>query len=324
MGTLYVMEPETLLSKDGGVLKVSKPRTREVLLERPLIHVSEVVILGNTTITPLALYSLIDQGSSVHYLTRGGRYFGQFVPLENRNVPLRIKQYEAYLHPDRKHCIAQSFVQGKIQNACTFARRHGADIKELQNLKNQIQYVTDTEALRGLEGNAARIYFSLIRERFPEGFNFENRNKRPPRDEVNSLLSLAYTFLAKEAQNALRIAGLDPYIGYLHEAKYGKPALALDLMEEFRSIIADSVVLTLLNRNMIDHEHFHQPEGFPSLTDDGFKQFLRGWEDRMGHKTKHPLLGQNLDYRQTLVAQARILGKHLMGELETYLPFTVR
>ncbi len=324
MGTLYVLEPDVYISKDGGVLRVARRAGREVLLERPLAHVSDVVILGRATMTSSAIQACTQQGTAIHYLTRTGSYIAQLAPIENKNVPMRIKQYEAYLNNPWKHQLARRFVEGKVSNAIVFARRGGAEVKDLLALLKDIQRCEDTDSLRGFEGNAARLYFALIKDKFPEHFAPESRTKRPPRDPANSLLSLAYTFLAKECQAALRIAGLDPYVGYLHEAKYGRPALALDLMEEFRAILADSVTLSLFNRAMVTEEMFEDSQGYPTLTDDGFKQFLRAWEDRLSQQVTHPYLKQKFDYRQVMLAQARILGKHLMGELPEYLPFSVR
>lgn len=324
MGTLYVLEPDVYVSRDGGVLRVSKRAGRDVLLERPLAHVSDVVILGRATITSAAVQACTEQGTAIHYLTRTGRYLAQTAPIENKNVPLRIQQYQAYLEPEWKHALARRFVEGKLSNALVFARRGGADVTELARLIKTAATCQSTESLRGTEGNAARLYFSLLRNKFPADFVPEARSKRPPRDPANSLLSLAYTFLAKECQAAVRIAGLDPYIGYLHESKYGRPALALDLMEEFRAILADSVTLALFNRGMIGEDMFVYDKGYPTLSDLGFKQFLRAWEERLGQTVTHPHLKQKLDYRQIMLAQARLLGKHLMGELPEYLPFAVR
>lgn len=324
MGTLYVLEPDVYISRDGGCLKVSRRAGRDQLLSRPLAQVSEVVVMGGAVVTPAALYACVEQGTAIHYLSRGGSYLAQFAPVENKNVPVRLRQYEAHLDPDHKHQLARRFVLGKLHNASVYAKRSGADVRNLQDIAKEVERCDDTEVLRGLEGNAARHYFALIKDRFPPDFAPDSRSKRPPRDPANSLLSLAYTFLAKEAQNAIRIAGLDPYIGYLHEAKYGKPALALDIMEEFRAILADSVVLTLFNKKMITAEMFETSRGYPTLTDDGFKQFLRAWEDRLNQKVRHPVLSQQLSYRQIIVAQVRLLGKHLMRELADYPFFTVR
>lgn len=324
MGTLYVLENDVYISKSGGVLRVSRRAGREKLLERPLAHVTEVVVFGNAVITPEAIFSCTEQGTGIHYLSKTGTYKAYISPLENKNVPIRIKQYQTYLDPKQKHELAKRIVQGKLNNAMVFAKRGGADTAKIKALLSPIERTNSTESLRGLEGNAAKNYFALIRDRFPDDFRPESRSKRPPRDKANSLLSLAYTFLAKECLSAARIAGLDPYIGFLHEAKYGRPALALDLMEEFRSIVADSVVLALFNRNMITAEMFENDKGFPSLNDEGFKQFLRAWEDRLNQKVRHPYLKQKLNYRQVILAQARIMGKKLMSEIPEYLPFTVR
>jgi CRISP-associated protein Cas1 len=324
MGTLYILENDAYVSKDGGVIRVSKRAGREVLLERPLAHVSDVVILGNAVITPALIYACTEQGTSIHYLTRGGTYFAHIAPIENKNAPIRVKQYQAYLSAEWKHKLARRFVEGKVHNATVFAKRGDADVTSLVGLTKDIERCENTESLRGLEGNAAKIYFSLLKDKFPKDFAPESRSKRPPRDPANSVLSLAYTFLAKECQTAARIAGLDPYIGYLHEVKYGRPALALDLMEEFRSILADSVTLTLFNKDMLSKDMFEETQGYPTLTDEGFKQFFRAWEERLNQQATHPYLKQKLDYRQIMVAQARLLGKHLMGELPEYLPFTVR
>ncbi len=324
MGTLYVLEKDVYISKDGGVIKVSRRAGREKILERPLAHVTDVVILGDAVITPSAIYACTEQGTSIHYLSKTGTYKACISPIENKNVPVRVKQYESYLNNEKKHALAKRFVQGKLHNAIVFAKRGGADTKQLSALTGPIERCTETESLRGLEGNAAKLYFALIKNRFPSDFAPDSRSKRPPRDPANSLLSLSYTFLAKECQAAVRIAGLDPYIGFLHEVKYGRPALALDLMEEFRSILADSVVLSLFNKNMITQEMFEKTKGYPTLTDEGFKQFLRAWEERLNQKVTHPYLKQKLDYRQIMVAQARILGKQLMAEIDEYLPFSVR
>lgn len=324
MGTVYVFEPDVYISLDGGELKVSRRAGREVLKRKPLEQLSCLVVFGHATVTSSALYALMERQVGVHYITAGGTYFAQTLPSENKNVPLRLKQFAYYSDAAKKHSLAQRLVLGKIRNASVFAKRGGADVSDLSSSMHDVQRCQDTEVLRGLEGNAARCYYALIRPRFPEGFAFESRNKRPPRDPVNSLLSLAYTFLAKEVETAIRIAGLDPYIGYLHEIKYGKPALALDLMEEFRAIMADSVVLSLFNKDMINADMFDASQGFPKLTEEGFKQFLRAWEERLSQRVTHPLLKQKLDYRRILLEQARILGKHFMGELEEYIPFAVR
>lgn len=329
MGTVYVFQPDVMVNIDGGVLRVrpqdaAKSSQKDVLLQRPIAQVSELVLFGEALLTPAALSTLLEQGASVHYLTRGGRHYAHIVPTENKNAPLRVQQYAAHLDPARKLDIARQMVLGKVQNSVTILKRRNADTAPIQPFLDKIKTSEDLESLRGLEGMVARHYFAALGASFPLDFAFEKRSRRPPRDCPNSLLSLAYTFLNKEAQTALRIAGLDPSVGYLHEVNYGRPALALDLIEEFRAPLADSVVLTLLNKDMISLESFEYSRGYPTLNEDGFKQFLRAWEDRLSQKVRHPQLGHKLDYRNVLLAQARILGKHLMGELKHYTPFLVR
>lgn len=322
MGVLYILQSDVMVAKKGGTLQVK--RQKEVLIERPLAHVTEVVILGNATVSAALVRSCMEQQTPIHYLSHNATYLAQIAPIENKNVLVRLKQYASHFNVEQKHQLARRFVEGKLNNAIVFARRAGADVSELLRLAPKISSCEDSEVLRGLEGNAAKQYFSLIKHKFPAEFAMEGRNKRPPRDPANSLLSLAYTFLAKECQNACRIAGLDPYVGFLHEAVYGRPALALDLMEEFRAILADSVVLTLFNKGMISLDMFDNSEGYPKLNDEGFKQFLRAWEKRLYQEVKHPYLQQKLNYRQIMVAQARLLGKFFMADIDEYPPFSVR
>ena len=194
MGTLYVLEPDVYLSKDGGVLKVT--RKRETLLERPLAHVSDVVILGRATVSAGAVQACAEQGTAIHYLSRGGKYLAQIAPVENKNVPVRIKQYEAYLDPQRKHTLARRFVEGKVHNAVVFARRGGADVAELNALVKPIERCQETESLRGLEGNAARLYFSLLKAKFPAAFAPDARSKTPPaRPGEQPLVSCLHLFV---------------------------------------------------------------------------------------------------------------------------------
>jgi CRISPR-associated protein Cas1 len=187
-----------------------------------------------------------------------------------------------------------------------------------------VELAVDLESLRGIEGQAADIYFSDLASLLPDGFTFTERSKRPPRDPTNSLLSLAYTLLSKEVHSAVEIAGLDPYVGYLHAVHYGRPSLALDLMEEFRSIVADSVVLSLINNRRLTPEDFDSEEGFPRLRKESWPQFLRAWELRLNERVRHPLLGRSYPYREILLCQARILVKSLLGDIDRYVPFTVR
>ncbi len=325
VGVVYVLESEAYLSKEGGTLKVTRRAGREVLLQKPLIAVEEIVILGNAVVTPALLKHCAQEGIGIHYLSLTGTYYAGLTRTPAKNAPARVAQFKAYLEPKRKLALARRFVLGKLRNGLVLLRRNGAPGWEaLRGALAEAEGAQDEDALRGVEGLAADAYFLAFASLLPEGFQFTERSRRPPRDPANSLLSLAYTLLAKECEAALHIAGLDPYVGFLHEIRYGRASLALDLMEEFRSILADSVVLTLLNNRRLTLEDFDDTEGYPRLRKEAWPKFLRAWEERLAERVRHPLLGKSLSYRKILLAQSRILVKHLLGELPQYEPFTVR
>jgi CRISPR-associated protein Cas1 len=325
MGIVYVLENEAYLSKEGGTLKVARRAGREVLLQKPLIAVEEIVILGNAVVTPALLKYCAQEAIGIHYLSPTGAYYAGLTRTPAKNVPARVAQFRVHLDPQGKLALARRFVLGKIKNGLVFLRRNGAEgWKGLKEALLEAERAPDEEALRGVEGRATELYFRAFAGMLPEGFAFTERSRRPPRDPANSLLSLAYTLLAKECESALLVAGLDPYVGYLHEVRYGRPSLALDLMEEFRSVLADSVVLSLFNNRRVTLEDFDDSEGFPRLRKEAWSKFLRAWEERLNERVQHPLLRKRLAYREILLAQARILVKHLLGELPRYEPFAVR
>jgi CRISP-associated protein Cas1 len=325
MGVIYVLEQDVYLSKDGGTLKIARAQGRELLLQKPLAAIEEIVILGNAVVTPALLKHCALDGIGLHYVSSMGTYYAGLSRTPAKNAPLRVEQFRAHFDPACKLELAKRFVQGKLRNSLVLLRRNGAEGWEQIKLSlPAVERVSGEDTLRGVEGNAAEVYFKGYASLLPEGFRFCERTRRPPRDPANSLLSLAYTLLVKEAESALQIAGLDPYVGYLHEIRYGRPSLALDLAEEFRSILADSVVLSLLNNRRITLENFDDTDGYPRLRKEAWPAFLRAWEGRMSERVRHPLLGKSLSYRQTLLAQARVLGKYLMAELKQYEPFTVR
>lgn len=261
---------------------MSRRAGREVLLQKPLIAVEEIVILGNAVVTPALLKHCAQEGVGIHYLSPTGTYYAGLTRTPSKNAPARVAQFKAYLEPTWKLALAQRFVLGKIRNGLVFLRRNGAEGWErLKEALLEAERAQDEEALRGAEGRAADLYFRAFAELLPEEFAFGERSRRPPRDPANSLLSLAYTLLAKECESALLVAGLDPYVGYLHEVRYGRPSLALDLMEEFRSVLADSVVLSLLNNRRVTSRTLTTAKVSPS-TERGVAQVLKG----LGRATK--------------------------------------
>jgi CRISP-associated protein Cas1 len=327
MGVVYVLE-DGLLAKEDGSLTITvwdkDLGKRKTLLQKPLVNVEEIILVGNTQVTSGLVAHCAEAGIGLHYLGFNGRYLAGLGRTPAKNAAVRVAQFAVHLDPQRKLALAKRFVRGKIRNGLTLLRRNGAAWEALKPALASLETASDLDMLRGVEGNAASDYFRALATLLPEGFQFGERSRRPPRDPANSLLSLAYTFLARECEGALLTAGLDPYVGYLHEIHYGRASLALDLMEEFRSILADSVVMSLLNNRRLTLEDFDTSEGYPRLRKEGWPKFIRGWEERLSERIKHPMLGKSYSYRQILLCQARILIKYLLDELPQYEPLVVR
>ncbi|MFO3797092.1 MAG: CRISPR-associated endonuclease Cas1, partial [Anaerolineales bacterium] len=313
MTVLYVTEPYSTIKKDGETLVIhvpadeaSKRSAKKVSV--PLIKVEEVVIVGDSTLTPQAMAALLDQGVVISFLSPYGQFRGRIEPGERKNSPLRLAQVRVHDDPQRSFRLAKQFVLGKLHNARTLllrANRRAEDAEiasaaaSLREIEDQVEGLESDGAppeargkpqagsalgsLQGLEGAAAARYFSIFGHllRTDTGLSFDARSRRPPRDPINALLSFGYTLLLHQAIAALQVAGLDPYIGFLHSTQYSKPALALDLMEEFRPIIADSVVLTLINNRVLGREDFIEEFGAWRLKDEARRTFLQKFEERM-------------------------------------------
>ncbi len=356
MTTLYITEPYCVVKKDGDTLvihvpadeKAHKPARKVVT---PLVKVDELVILGDSTLTPQALAALLDQKTVISFLTAFGQFRGRVVPAETRNSLLRLAQVRAHDDPRRMFALARRFVLGKVHNARTLLLRTNrrvegdevaAAAESLREIGKQVEGLESDGAppaepgkpqagtawgsLQGLEGAAAARYFSAFGRllRADTGLTFDTRSRRPPRDPVNALLSYGYTLLLHQAMAALQVTGLDPYIGFLHSTQYSKPALALDLMEEFRAPIVDSVVLTLVNNRILTRDDFVEEFGAWRLKDGPRRTFLQKFEERMNDTIRHPEFTYAVTYRRCIEVQARLLAKVLMGELKEYQPFKVR
>jgi CRISPR-associated protein Cas1 len=224
-------------------------------------------------------------------------------------------------------------VGAKLRNQRTMARRlcrsrQGLDERLVERITAAIQEAAtarDMAALRGLEGGAARAYFGLFRQALEPGWGFEKRVRRPPGDPVNALLGLAYTLLGNSLMAALEVVGLDPYDGFFHADKHGRPALALDLVEEFRCVIGDSVVLTLVNKDILEKEDFEPgARGGIYLSQDGLRKFFRQYTARLNTRVQHPLAGRPLTYQQVFEVQARLMRKVIEGAIDRYRPFVAK
>lgn len=356
MTTLYVTEPYSTVRKDGETLVVSIPGDEKIGREArkvsvPLMKIDQVVILGDSTLTSQALAALLEQRAEIVFLGPYGDFRGRVVPAQSRNSLLRLAQFRAHDHPAHSLALAQRFVMGKLSNQRTLLLRSNrklADdtvreaIEALRDLLNQVEKLTaDGEipadpgkpqkgtawgSLQGLEGAGASRYFGAFGYllRGDSQLTFEGRNRRPPRDPVNALLSYGYTLLLHQCSAALQLVGLDAYVGFLHSSQYSKPALALDLMEEFRTPVVDSVILTLINNRMIERKDFIEELGSVRLKDGPRRTFLLKFEERMNTEIEHPIFQYKATYRRCIELQARLLAKTLTGETAEYLPFRIR
>lgn len=354
MTTVHVTKPYCTLKKEGDVLVIHIPgqdETPKQKIEVPLIKVTRLVIWGDSTLTPAALAALLEQKVEIAWLDGLGRFRGRLVPAEGKNSLLRLSQFRTHEDPTARLRLARAFVRGKLLNARTLlmrAARKSADeavrqaADKLRDLVAQADQLPQSDAppqdpsrpqagtvwgrLQGLEGAGTALYFDVFGRllRADGGLRFDQRNRRPPRDPVNALLSYGYTLLMHSCAGALQACGLDPYIGFLHSAQYGKPALALDLMEEFRVTIADSVVLMVVNNRVLTSDDFIEEFGSVRLKDESRRRFLEKFEERMETEIHHPIFEYRATYRRCLELQARLLARAIEGELSDYPPFCVR
>lgn len=327
---LYATTPGSRLSKRGG---------RVVLLEegsetasRRLLDVSHVAVFGNVTVGSALLRTCFDAGIPILWFSAGGWFSGLAHGMPPKNVAVRIRQHRRAMTgaPD----LAAAFVCGKVRNARTLLRRHAGSsaaraVQQLAALARQAEGERSLESLLGIEGTAARLYFerfgSLLRgSRLGEDFAFTERNRRPPRDAVNAMLSFVYSMLVKDTTVAALAAGLDPFVGLYHRPGFGRPALALDLAEEFRPLIADSTVMTAVNNGEVRPSDFIKRAGAVALTAHGRAKLIKAYERRMGTELRHPLFGYSASYRRTLEIQARLLAATLVGDVPKYRPLTTR
>ncbi len=326
---LYVKEQGAWLGKSGDELTVKLKG--ELLTKVRLIDTSQVSLLGNVQMSAQALREITVRGIPVCHFSYGGWFHGMTVGMTHKNVELRIRQYATAADPAAALPLARSFVVGKIKNCRTLLRRHLKEDPDrlLPSLAEHVQKAEaagEMASLLGVEGMAAKLYFAGLATLFKsdEAFSFENRNRRPPRDPVNALLSFVYALLVKELTVALSSVGFDPLLGFYHRPRYGRPSLALDLAEEFRPLIGDSVVLTLINNGEVAPKDFIRRAGGIALTDAGRKATIAGFERRMDTLVTHPIFGYRISYRRILEVQARLLSRVLLGEIEAYPSFCTR
>lgn len=333
MSALYVLEDGAILRKDGDQIVVVGAKAG-VLLKMALEQVEEIVVIGNATVTAPLVAELLARGIGVAYFSRAGQFLGRLTPETSKNVPLRWAQFQAAANPQKTLGIAKSLVKGKLLNQRTLlmrAAREGVPdlagaVADMKLLVERVDRAQSLDELRGIEGAGSARYFrewpKLIRQ---VGFRFPGRVRRPPTDPVNAMLSFGYTLLANMVFASCHVVGFDPYVGFLHMDRYGRPALVLDLMEELRPVLVDSLVLALINRGQVDPADFETTLGGGCrMNRTALRTFLKAWEDRRHTLVRHPLLNQEVPYFRVPELQARILAKVLLGEAEEYVPFLTR
>jgi CRISP-associated protein Cas1 len=328
---LYVTEQGSMVGVDGGRLTVSKRRDR--LASVRLIDVLHVCAYGNVQVSAQAMRSLFERDIDLFHFSYGGWLLGVTTGLPSKNVQLRIRQTTAAARGQLD--APRRMIAGKIRNCRVLLRRNGGEpvarvVGQLAELARRAEEASGAPELLGIEGVAARLYFEsfpLLVGRAAElpGPGFSGlRNRRPPTDVVNCLLSFCYGLLTREVLAACLAVGFDPYIGLFHRPRFGRPALALDLAEEFRPLPADSTVLTVINDRQVGASDFLVRAGAVALTAGGRKAVIRAWERRMTTELRHPMFGYSVSYRRAVELQARILAAHLTGELPQYEPLVTR
>ena len=329
---LYVQEQGARVGLDGDVLEV-RSRDRSVIGKARLFELSQLVLLGNVQVSAQAIRELCGREIPVCWMSFGGWLSGFADGLGHNNVELRRAQFRAAEDAGTALRLARRFVRNKVANCRTLLRRNHPDapestLREMSMLADGTESASGLPELLGIEGNAARLYFeafpALIRAGEDLAFDFTTRSRRPPKDPVNALLSFAYSLLAKDIAVAARAVGLDPFLGFYHQPRYGRPALALDLMEEFRPIIADSVVLSAINTGAVTGSDFVRSSLGVAMKPEGRKRFMRAYERRLEEEVTHPVFGYRISYRRILEVQCRLLARHLLGEIASYPEFRTR
>lgn len=345
---LLVQVPEKR-EKNGSMLS---PAHKEHV---PLVKVDDVVVMGEVTLTASALHLLLERNIEITFLGYYGQFKGRLSPPLSKNALLRMAQHRGHNDMSKRCELARQFVIGKLSNQRTMLQRYHlrqADSKlslAIEQIADQLHQLTTLpldqanatpplvsgdnriegtplEAILGLEGAGSAAYFRSFGKLITDlnQWPFVGRIKRPPTDAVNSLLSFGYSLLTSHVASAVQLVGFDHFVGYLHSSVYGRPALALDIMEEFRPIIVDSVVLTLLNKRMLAPEDFEVELGAYRLKNERRKVFFTQFEERFNEEITHPVFGYKVTYRRCIELQARLLAKFLTGEIDEYPPFLVK
>ena len=339
LNTLFVTTQGAYLAKDGQTVAVR--HEKEVLLRVPVHTLAGIVCFGQVSCSPFLMGFCAENGVRISFLSQHGRFLARVEGPVSGNVLLRREQYRRAEQPGPTSEIVRPIVAAKVANSRTVLQRalrdhpeqHGAEhveaaVRRLGRRLEELQEGADVAALRGIEGDAARTYFGVFGRLIvsqKDEFFFDGRNRRPPQDNVNALLSFIYTLLVHDIRGALESVGLDPAVGFLHRDRPGRPSLALDLMEEFRAHFADRLALSLINRNQVQGRGFAMSEsGAVTMDDNTRKTVLVAYQKRKQETLQHPFLNEQVPFGLTFHLQALLLARFLRGDLDGYAPFIVK
>jgi CRISPR-associated protein Cas1 len=338
LNTLYLTTPETQLYKEGETVVVRIEREKR--LQVPIHHLQSIVCLGPVYLSPELMHLCLERDVSVSFLTDRGRFLGRLEGLGHSGAWLRINQHRAHADEASSLKLAKSIVEGKLANQRHVLQRAAreaesstaADLSQaaakIQLVQNQVDRMENHDQTRGCEGEAAAIYFDQFRtmvRKQQQAFPWHGRNRRPPKDAFNALLSFSYALLLADCLSALQIVGLDPALGFLHAFRPGRPALALDLMECLRPLVADRLALTLINNQQVNGNGFRITEsGAVEMDDDTRKTVITAYQKRKAETIQHPLLDQEVAWGLVPILEARLLARTLRGDLEAFPPFHPR
>lgn len=328
MAVIYIKEQGAYVQKSGERIIVTKNGNR--LMDIAVMHIDNLSVIGNVQITAQALHMLMERGIDVSYFSYSGKFLGHTAAESSKNIFLRFEQYNCYLNMEKRMEMAKIIVNNKILNQIELLKSHRwhvedndwkKNIESMEKHRMTLESRTMPNELLGTEGICSNIYFSSFGKMLKCDFSFDGRNRRPPKDPVNVILSLAYTFLTKEISNALDAESFESYIGFLHGIRYGRKSLALDIVEEFRQPIVDRLVLLLFNKRMLGRYDFEiEEDRAVILGEEGFKKFCTEYEKWMNGKSA---LSGETSYRQIIRRQIACLKKSITKH-EVYTPYRWR
>ncbi len=337
LNTLYVSTEGAYLRLEGETVVLSVDKVKQHQL--PLHHFGAIVCLGRVAISPALMARCMEDGRSIVWLNEHGRFHARVEGPVNGNILLRQAQFRAADRVETALELSKAFIAGKLRNSRNVLLRSARDSKDeaekerlvraakalAVNLRN-LAHAAAADSVLGLEGDAARVYFeqfnTMIKPQMREEFEYRGRSRRPPKDRVNALISFLYSLLLNDCRSALETVGLDPQLGFFHVVRPGRPALALDLLEEFRAVLGDRLALTLINRGQLRAKDFDErPGGAVMLNDSGRKTVIVAYQERKKETLQHPVLETPVEIGLLPLLQARMLARYLRGDVGAYVPF---